>query len=285
MSATTSRRTPQKVTWNFAEDVVLITGAARGQGRSHALAFAEAGARLVLGDTATNLDTVQYSMATPEELKATAEDCRALGAEVSTVTCDVRDARQVQEMVDAAIGGFGKIDVLIANAGVVSVVEVVDMAEQAWDEVLDTNLKGVFLSTKAVAPHMIAAKGGKIIITGSINSFAGVPGAAHYVAAKHGIAGLAKVLAIELAPHGINVNYVCPTAVNTTMIEAMAAPDVPEDYGERLVAATGSWNMLEEGAPPLEAEEVTQAVLWLASDASDFVTGSPVVVDAGFLAK
>lgn len=278
-------REVRDVTYDFTDRVVVITGAARGQGRSHALAFARAGARLVLGDAEVELEAIGYPMASREQLEQTVKDCQNAGGAAVAVTCDVRDADQVQQLVDTAVATHGRIDVLVANAGVVSVVDVVDMPEQAWDEVLDINLKGVFLTTRAAARVMMEAAGGKLIVTGSINSFAGVPGSAHYVASKHGLSGYVKALAIELAPHGINVNYVCPTAVDTSMIGAMAAAGVPADHGERLVAATGSWNLLQEGAPPLQVGEITQAVLWLASDASQFVTGAPLIVDAGFLAK
>jgi NAD(P)-dependent dehydrogenase (short-subunit alcohol dehydrogenase family) len=275
----------RQVKYDFSGDVVLITGGARGQGRSHALAFARAGANVVLVDTQGQLSSMFYGLATNEELDQTAADCRAFGVEALAVTADVRDSAQVEAAVSAAIDRFGKIDVLICNAGVASLYEVAEMPEEAWDDLIDTNLKGVFLSAKHVARHMIAAKSGKIIFTGSIHCFTGVPAAAHYVAAKHGVAGFAKALALELAPSGITVNYVCPTAVNTMMVEAMLDPRVPENFGERMVGLTGSWNQLQEGAPPLEPIEITQAMLWLASDSSDFVTGAPLIVDAGFTAK
>ena len=124
-------------------------------------------------------------------------------------------------MVQAAIDEFGKIDVLVNNAGITTLAEVSEMTEEEWDEVIDVNLKGVFLCSKHVARHMIEARTGKIITTGSIHCFTGVPAAAHYVASKHGVAGFSKALAIELAPYGINVNYVCPTVVNTTMVEIL----------------------------------------------------------------
>jgi NAD(P)-dependent dehydrogenase (short-subunit alcohol dehydrogenase family) len=274
-----------QVTYDFTGDVVFITGGARGQGRSHALAFSKAGANVVLVDTPGKLDSMFYPLASHEELDQTAADCRAFGVEALPITADVRDAKQVEGAVHAAIERFGKIDVLICNAGVASLYEVVEMPEEAWDDLIDTNLKGVFLAAKYVAQQMIGAKSGKIIFTGSIHCFTGVPAAAHYVAAKHGVSGLAKALALELAPHGITVNYVCPTAVNTMMVEALLDPRVPETFGERMVGLTGSWNQLEEGAPPLEPIEITQAMLWLASDSSDFVTGAPLIVDAGFTAK
>ena len=279
-------RDVQNVSYDFSGKVVLISGAAHGQGRTHALAFAKAGANLALCDLGHDLDTIYYSMGTDAELEATAEECRSHGAEVLTQICDVRSDAEVRAFVDDAVKELGQIDVAIANAGVAAIVEVVDMTEQEWDEVLDINLKGVFLTLQHAAKKMVErGAGGSLIATGSVHCFTGVPGSANYVAAKHGVAGLCKSLAIELAPHKIRVNYVCPTAANTHMVEAVADPRVPEDHGERLFATTGSWNLLDEGSPPIEAIEITQAVLWLASDASLYVTGSPVIVDAGFLTK
>jgi len=279
-------REVKNVTWDFSGETVLITGAAHGQGRSHAVAFAKAGADVALCDIGHDVDTIYYSMGTSDELEETAELCRAHGVKVVTQICDVRDDTQVQAFVDDAVGNLGKIDIAIANAGVAGIVETPDMTESEWDDVVDTNLKAVFLTMKYAARKMIdAGGGGSLVATGSVHCFTGVPGSAHYVAAKHGVAGLCKSMAIELAPHKIRVNYVCPTAANTHMVEAVSDPRVPETHGERLFATTGSWNLLDEGSPPIEPMEITQAVLWLASDSSLYVTGTALPVDAGFLAK
>jgi SDR family mycofactocin-dependent oxidoreductase len=279
-------RDVENVSYDFSGKVVLITGAAHGQGRTHALAFAKAGANLALCDLGHDIDSIFYSMGTEAELEETANMCRAEGAEVFTQLCDVRSDSAVKSFVDAAVAELGRLDIAIANAGVAAIVEVVDMTEQEWDDTLDINLKGVFLTLKHAAEKMVEqGSGGSLIATGSVHCFTGVPGSANYVAAKHGVAGLCKSLAIELAPHKIRVNYVCPTAANTHMVEAVADPRVPEDHGERLFATTGSWNMLDEGSPPIEAIEITQAFMWLASDASLYVTGSSIAVDAGFLTK
>ncbi len=279
-------REVQNVSYDFSGQVVLISGAAHGQGRTHAIAFAKAGANLALCDLGHNIEGIFYSMGTESELEATAEECRSHGAEVLTQICDVRDDAETQAFVDDTVKQFGKIDVAVANAGVAGIVELIDMTKEEWDAVVDTNLTGVFLTLKHVARKMVdAGGGGSLVATGSVHCFTGVPGSGHYVAAKHGVAGLCKSLAIELAPHKIRVNYVCPTAANTHMVEAVSDPRVPEDHGERLFATTGSWNMLDEGSPPIEPIEITQAVMWLASDASLYVTGAPLAVDAGFLTK
>ena len=227
-------------------------------------------------------------MGTESELEATAEECRSHGAEVLTQICDVRDDAETQAFVDDTVKQFGKIDVAVANAGVAGIVELIDMTKEEWDAVVDTNLTGVFLTLKHVARKMVdAGGGGSLVATGSVHCFTGVPGSGHYVAAKHGVAGLCKSLAIELAPHKIRVNYVCPTAANTHMVEAVSDPACSRGPRgrERLFATTGSWNMLDEGSPPIEPIEITQAVMWLASDASLYVTGAPLAVDAGFLTK
>ena len=280
-------RRPRQVKWDFSGTSVLITGAAHGQGRLHALRFAEAGADLALCDLPDGkLETVAYAVGSRAELEEVAEQCRALGARVHTAICDVRSSMQVQAFVDGARQALGRIDVAIANAGIASLVEVSEMTELDWDVMLDTNLKGVFLTLKHASRHMLEqGQGGSLIATGSVHTFTGVPGSAHYAAAKHGIAGFCKSLAIELAPSKIRVNYVCPTALNTQMVGAMSSPKVPANFGERLVATTGCWNLLDEGAPLVEPVEVTEAIMYLASDASLYVTGAPLLVDAGFTAK
>jgi NAD(P)-dependent dehydrogenase (short-subunit alcohol dehydrogenase family) len=278
-------REVRNAVWKFDGTVVLITGAARGQGRSHALAFARAGADLALCDIDSPVAGF-YPLGTADELAQTAADCEALGARVHTQVCDVRDAAQVADFVARSVEAVGPIDVAIANAGVTRIQSIMDMEEQDWDAVVDINLKGVYLTLGEVARHQVrAGRPGSLIATGSVHSFTGVPSHTHYVSSKHGVAGFCKALAVELAPQRIRVNYVCPTALVTPMLQALDLPDVPENFGPMLVENTGSWNLLEEGAPPLQAQEITEAMLWLASDSSAFVTGSAIVVDAGFTVK
>lgn len=279
-------RPVRNVVWNFDQEVVLITGAARGQGRSHALEFARAGARLALCDLCGPLDTVRYALSTEEDLEGVARECRALGSDVFTRVCDVRDYEGMRRVVDEVVGHFGRLDVAVANAGIATVVEVVEMGEDVWDEMLDTNLKGVFNLFRHAAEPMIArGAGGSLIATASVNAYVGYPANAHYTAAKHGIAGFCKGLALELASARVRVNYVCPTAVDTAMCECLNDDRAPEGYGENLVKLTGPFNLLDQEGSPLDPAEVSQAVLWLASDAARYVTGQAVVVDAGFLAK
>ena len=280
-------RRPKQVSYDFSGTSVLITGAAHGQGKLHALRFAEAGADVALCDIAGgSLPTVAYPLGSSAELEAVAEQCRAFGVNVHTAICDVRQEAEVKAFVDGAAAALGKLDVAIANAGIATIVDTVEMSEEVWDVLVDINLKGVFLTLKHTGRHMLAqGHGGSLIATGSVHSYTGVPGSSHYAAAKHGVAGLCKSMAIELAPHKIRVNYVCPTALNTPLVEIMATGGVPEGHGERLVWATGCWNLLDEGAPLVEAIEVTEAIMYLASDASLYVTGTPMFIDAGFTAK
>lgn len=279
-------RAVRNVTYDFSGQVVLITGAGRGQGRAHAMSFARAGASIVAADIAGPIDTVPYPLSGAEDLERLADELGELGAECLTCVCDVRDAAQVQATVDAALDRFGRVDVLINNAGIESVYAAVDLSEQAWDDMLDTNLRGAFLFAKLLAPGMIARKRGKIINTGSTASFIAITQNAHYVAAKHGMLGLTRALALELAPHGINVNVVCPGAIDTPMNEGLFASH--EDWITGLAPMAGPWNLMAEDpaqAGMLAPEEISHAMLWLASDAADFVTGTSVVVDAGLLIK
>lgn len=275
----------RNVEWKFDGTVVMITGAARGQGRSHALAFARAGADLALCDIDQSYDDI-YPMSSASDLEQTVADCEALGAKVHSAICDVRDAAAVERFVTGSVDALGQLDVVIANAGISRIQPITQMREKDWDTVVDVNLKGVYMVFAEVARYLEkTARPASLIATGSVHSFTGTIDSANYVTSKHGVAGLCKALAVELAPKGIRVNYVCPAAVNTRMIEAVDQPDVPADWGVTTVANTGSWNLLEEGAPPLQPQEVTEAMLWLASDSSAYVTGSAIVVDAGFIAK
>jgi NAD(P)-dependent dehydrogenase (short-subunit alcohol dehydrogenase family) len=186
--------------------------------------------------------------------------------------------------VQAVIDEFGHIDVLVFNAGVDSVYTVDEMPEEAWEVMLDTHLKGAFLLSRHVIPHMVAAgNGGSIITTGSTNSALATPRQAHYTAAKHGIVGFSKSMAIDLAPHGIRVNVVCPGAVETPMISGLMASKDAE-WLETLDKLTGMWNLLTPDHM-LEPAAITNAVMWLASDGAALVTGISLLVDGGFSIK
>jgi NAD(P)-dependent dehydrogenase (short-subunit alcohol dehydrogenase family) len=272
------------VRYDFSGHVVLVTGAARGQGRSHALAFAAAGASVVIADICEQVDSIEYPMATPEDLAATQALVEDLDVRCLSRQTDVRDADAVQALVDEAIAEFGQIDVLINNAGIDVIVDFAELTERGWNDMIETHLRGAFLVSQAVSKTMIPRRRGKILTTGSTNSFVGLPGHVHYVTAKHGLLGFTRALALDLAPHGINVNMVAPGAVLSPMNRMMEGHD---DWAEALIPLTGTWNVLESDPERqmLDPQEITNAMLWLASDASNYVTGASIVVDAGATIK
>lgn len=276
---------PVNVSYDFGGRVVLITGAARGQGRAHARAFAAAGAKVAIADIGrANQPTIPYDLGTTDEINAVAEEILAAGGNCLPAVCDVRDQVQVNAFIDDVMQEYGQIDVLVNNSGVNSIYELADMPEEAWDMMLDTHLKGAFQMCKHVIPHMIAAgRGGRIITTGSVNSFVATPKQAHYIVAKHGLAGLTKALAVDLAPYGITVNLVCPGGIDTPMVAGMLASKDGE-WMHTLEGLTGPWNLLDRESM-LDPEEITHAVQWLASEAAAFVTGTSLLVDAGFTVK
>jgi NAD(P)-dependent dehydrogenase (short-subunit alcohol dehydrogenase family) len=278
------------IQWNFKNQVVVVTGAARSQGRAHALSFARAGADVALLDICHDLDSVPWPMSTEEDLNMTAKEVEALGVRVLPIVCDVRKESDVKSAIDAVIAQFGKIDVLINNAGVYPFYSIFDLTDQAWDEVLDTVLKGVFLCSKHVAVHMRAAGKGKIVSTGSTSAVTSVGSNSHYTAAKHGVVGFSKGLAIDLAPYGINVNVVSPGAVYTPHVSSFFQRVVAEAAEKNIDAAPnnpielgGKWNLFNDEA--LHPEDITNAMMFLASDAARFITGQTLLVDQGFTIK
>jgi SDR family mycofactocin-dependent oxidoreductase len=271
--------------YDFSDTVAFVTGAAHGQGESHAVEYARHGADVVALDVGENKETVPYDLGTTDELEATAEAVREHGQEALTVTADVSDEDDVKAAVDAAIDEFGRIDVLANNAGIESVAEAVQLDEQMWDELLDTNLKGVWLCSKHVGKHFVdRGDGGKIVNTASVSGMTGIPlGNAHYVASKWGVRGLTKTLALELAEYDVNVNAVAPGAIDTPMVSGMI-----EAYGEEVLSQSedlgGPFNIFPEGGME-DAQDITEAYMWLSSDAARYVTGITLPVDAGFTSK
>ncbi|MFE9924518.1 mycofactocin-coupled SDR family oxidoreductase [Streptomyces sp. NPDC005774] len=258
--------------------VALITGAARGQGRSHAVRLAEEGADIVVTDVCHDIsDELPYSLATKEQLEETAESVRATGRRCLAVQADVRSVTEVRAAVDAATTEFGRLDIVVANAGVMSIGPAWELSEEAWDVVVDVNLKGAWNTARAAIPHLIeAGEGGSVIITSSAAGIRGHVPYAHYVASKHGVVGLMKALSNELAPHRIRVNTVHPTGVSDTGI-TVGVP-VEELAAQEPLFALAAMNPL---APYVEPRDVSNAVLFLASDEARYVTGLQFTVDAG----
>jgi SDR family mycofactocin-dependent oxidoreductase len=273
----------------FEGRVALVTGAARGQGRSHALRFAAEGADLVLCDLpGTRIDTVPYDLATEDELRETARLVEQAGRRAVAVPADVRSTEDLERLVAQGLEAFGRIDVAVANAGIAGVSTIAEMSDAAWQNMLDVNLTGIFKTLRAVTPHMVERGYGRIVATSSIVGRQGSANIGHYVAAKWGVIGLVKSLAIELAEHGVTVNAVCPTSVDTPMIqneafERLFLPDAEVIRKEDVEAAYTALN--PQPVPWVQPSDISDAVLFLASDEARFITGDALPVALGWNAR
>jgi len=264
---------------------VLVTGAARGQGRTDALAFAREGANLVLNDICHNLETVPYDMATKKDLTSVAGKVRSMGRRALVVEADVRSASEVRDMASDAMDQFGKIDVLYCNAGVFVKKRPQDITEKEWDVMLDVNLKGAFLCSKYVMPHMIRRRYGRIVMNSSIEGLIATPSQAHYIASKFGMIGLVKALAVDLGKYNITVNAVCPAGVISGMGKYVADFYAAHpDFQKETKTIVGSWTVIPS-RPILHPEDVSGAVLFLASDDAKYITGVALPVDTGYTSK
>jgi SDR family mycofactocin-dependent oxidoreductase len=264
----------------FAGKVAFITGAAHGQGRATALALAGEGARIAAFDVARPMGYPGYTMGSPDELASLAAACRQVGSDCLTFAGDVRDDAAVTRAVGDTVLRFGRIDILFNNAGICAYGLAHELAEEAWDAMLDINLKGAWLVARRVIPVMIGQRSGVIINNSSVAGLRGMARLSHYAASKWGLTGLTKSWAIELAPYGIRVNSLHPTGVNTPMNDGLAAL---EGLTPREIAERSAGNLLP--VPWIEPEDVAHAVLYLASDRARFVTGAPLILDAGLLSR
>ncbi len=268
--------------------VAFVTGAARGQGRSHAVTLAAEGADIIAVDICRPL-TDGYPGATVEDLAETVRLVEDQDRRIIASQADVRDLEALTAAVDHGVSELGRLDVVVANAGIWTMADMVEMTEEDWDLEIDINLTGVWKTVKAALPHVRAGgRGGSIIMTSSIFGLSGAPNNAHYVAAKHGVVGLMRALAHEGAPDGIRVNSINPTNVNTHMIrneliDELFAPDLsPEERTEEaLTPRFEAAHLLK--VPWVEVQDISNVVLWLASDDSRYVTGVALPVDAGRL--
>jgi SDR family mycofactocin-dependent oxidoreductase len=268
------------VSRDITNRVAFITGAAHGQGRAAALALAREGVRIAALDIARQLAYPGYALAAPAELQALVEEIEQLGGKAIAITADVRDDSAVSAAVQRTIDAFGRIDILFNNAGVAAYGLSHELTEEAWDTVLDINLKGAWLVGRRVIPHLIRQRSGVIINNSSIAGLRGLARLSHYTASKYGLVGLTKSWALELAQHGIRVVSLHPTGVNTPMNDGLAEL---EGATAREIAERSAGNLLP--VPWIEPEDVAQAVVFLASDKARFITGSQFVIDAGLLTR
>ncbi len=264
----------------FKEKVVLITGAAHGQGRATALAFAREGAIVVGFDVAKKIEYPAYDFGTNDELDSLKAEIEASGGQALVFVGDVRDDQAITYAVESAISAFGHIDILFNNAGICAYGEVDTLSDEAWDAMIDINLKGPFMVTRRVSKYMKQQKSGVIINNSSVMGLRGGNRLSHYVASKWGLTGLTKSWAIELAPYNIRVLSIHPTGVNTPMNDGLAAMEgaTPQEIAERSAP-----NLID--VPWLEPQDVADSVLFLASDKAKYMTGSQHVLDAGLLTQ
>ena len=266
--------------------VALVTGGARGQGRAHALTMAREGADVILVDVAAQLGTVPYKMADVSDLETSVREVQALGRQALGITADVRSQDELDTAVASGLRTFGHIDILIANAGIWAPAAFWEMTDAHWEETIGVNLTGVWKTAKAVAPHMIERQSGSIVL---ISSMAGLePGRRNsaYTSAKHGVIGLMKSIALELAPYGVRCNAICPGAVNTPMTNHPAAWALYAGHAGGTAA-----DMLEggyayhalKGATFLSPQAIADTALYLNSHLAASVTGAVIPVDAGHM--
>ena len=267
-----------------AGKVAFITGAARGQGRSHAIRLAEEGADIIAIDVCEDVATVPYGGATEADLAETVKQVEALDRRIVARKADVRDYNSLKAALDDGVAQLGKLDIVSANAGIFSSAPAAELTEEQWGQMIDINLSGVWRTCKAAIPHLVANRGGSIIITSSTAGLKGGPNFAHYVSAKHGVVGLMRTLALELAPQSIRVNSIHPTMVDTPMVQndslyELFLPAEENPTKEQFAAVSQSMQIMP--IPWVDPVDISNALLFLASDEARYVTGVTLPVDAG----
>ncbi len=272
----------------FAGRVAVVTGGARGQGRSHALALARLGADIALCDLGRDLDTVGYALATPDDLAETVRCVELEGVRCLSSLADVRILDEMVDFTDRVVSDLGSVDLLVANAGVSTIGSICSMDQKQWSETVDTNLTGVFTAMRAVAPHMRRRRSGRIVAISSMMGRTANPGIPAYVASKWGVIGLVKSVAQELATFGITVNAIAPGNVSTPMIHndtlyRLSRPDLEHPTMDDVAPALAALHV--QPVPWIEPEEVSDAVVFLCSDGARHITGAVLDVSAGASAR
>ncbi len=264
--------------------VALVTGAGRGQGRAHAVGLARDGADIVICDVDGDIRNVPYSLSRAVDLKETAALVEATGRSCLAVVCDVRESAAVDALAQQAVDRFGKLDIVVANAGIVSFGRVQDLTDDQWGDLISVNLTGVFHTMRAALPHMISRQYGRIVATSSMAARGGTANAAHYVASKWGVIGLVKSLAREVAGDGITVNAICPSNVDTIMIHnkptyQLFRPDLSDPTRDDVI--DGFIHSHQIPVPWVPPEAVTDAVRYIVAPSSKYITGSTLDVACG----
>jgi (+)-trans-carveol dehydrogenase len=282
----TPPRKEKNMTGRVEGKVAFITGAARGQGRAHAVRLAAEGADIIAVDICAPIDTVLYPLATEADLKETIRLVEGLGRKIVATQADVRDFSALESAVNAGVEELGRLDIVVANAGITGATPADALPLQDWQDMIDVNLTGVFHATKASIPHIRAGgRGGAIVLTSSALGIRAMPNLPHYVAAKAGVIGLMRALALELAADRIRVNTVNPSIADTLMVQNDAmyklfVPHIENPTREQAAEVFATMNPMP--TPWVDAEDVTNAVLFLVSDEARFVTGLEFKIDAGF---
>lgn len=269
--------------------VAFITGVARGQGRSHALALAAEGAGIIGLDLCAKPTTTAYPGATEEDLHETVRLVKELGGQIFADVADTRDFDQVKDVFDRGVEQFGRVDVVIPNAGICSGAKTWEISPKDWREMIDINLNGVFHTVKAAIPQLISqGEGGSIVFIGSTEALKGAENISSYAASKHGVTGLMTSLARELGRHGIRVNSVNPTCVDTHMINnefvyGLFRPDLERPTRDDVIGTFSDTHLLP--VPWIEPRDVSSAILYLVTESGRYITATTLVVDAGFIVK
>jgi SDR family mycofactocin-dependent oxidoreductase len=263
--------------------VALITGAGRGQGRAHAVTLAAAGADVVITDICCDIASVPYGLAHEQDLAETVELVEKLGRRALPITADVRDRTAMERVVDRAIGEFGRLDIVVANAGICGFGEMPSLTAAQWDDMLAVNLTGVYNTFRAAVPHMVERGYGRLVATSSGAGHTGVPHLSHYAATKWGLIGFVKSVALEIAGSGITANVVCPATVDTPMVHnealySLFAPDIGAPTKELVRPRYEALNPMRVAW--LDPQEISNVVLFLVSDRSAFISGETIEVSA-----